>query len=194
MLGPISPANGLHPLVVGENLRQGENGFVATVTDSNPFRMYPPNPIQGLFRRPIALARGLRVFLGYVGRIVEQRWDRVGWLPSPALLENLEARQAEAEPVTVAEVLRLLGPPRKWIKRPESQLMVYGQDVAYELTISVGVPPGVSDLIPIPGVGGIARVDYLGSAVRRDRTLLFFTAEGELVGISVPKPEEEAPE
>ena len=193
MLGPISPAygeTGLHPLVVGENLRPGANGFVATVTDANPFRLYPPNPIEGLFHRPIALARGLRSFLGYVGRIVQQKWERIGRLPNPEELARLNAVRERDVP-TVSTVLDLLGPPRMWIKRANSQLMVYGEDVAYELLITIGAPPGVSDLIPIPGVGGVARVDYVGKEVHRDRTLIFFTADGRLLEVVAPKPSEE---
>jgi hypothetical protein len=90
----------------------------------------------------------------------------------------------------VGRVLDRLGCPQLWIKRREGSLMVYAARVSRELGISVGVPPGVGALIPIPGVGELLRFDWSSTRVHLDRTLLLFDAEGRLLSVQERAPSE----
>lgn len=189
ILGPISPAGRIHPLVVGDDFRISEQGPVADVVDPNPFRMFPPNPLKRLYRSPQTALLGVQFFLGFIGRYVLQRHDGVGTPIDPVLVENLSAlRTVEGQVVDVHRVLDTLGAPRQWIKRPNSQLMVYGSEFRDELAFSLGLPPGVGNLLPIPGIGELLRFDYSHITVDHRRTLLFFDPDDALVAVVQPPP------
>jgi hypothetical protein len=192
ILGPISPAGRIHPLVVGDDFRVSENGPVADIVDPNPFRFYPPNPLKRLYRSPRTMLQGIQFFLGFVLRYALLRRDAIGQEVDYAAVEQLEAlRTQEGATVSVSHVLDALGPPRKWFKRPGSQLMVYGSTARDELSFSLGLPPGVGNLLPIPGVGELLRFDYSHVTLDRQRTLLFLSPDDVLVGVVWPQPQPE---
>lgn len=196
ILGPISPAGRIHPLVVGDDFRVSEQGPVADVIDPQPFRLFPPNPLKRLYRSPQTALIGVQFFLGYVGRYVLQRHDGVGRPLDRSAVDALQAlRNTEGETVDVHRVLDVLGAPRQWIKRPASQLMVYGASARDELSFSLGLPPGVGNLLPIPGIGELLRFDYSHVTLDHSRTLLFFDPDDRLVGVvrppAVDPPEED---
>jgi len=196
ILGPISPAGRIHPLVVGDDFRISEQGPVADVVDPNPFRLFPPNPLKRLYRSPQTALIGFQFFLGFIGRYVLQRHDGVGRPLDREAIARLEAlRTTAGEVLDVHRVLDVLGAPRQWIKRPASQLMVYGNEARDEIAFSLGLPPGVGNLLPIPGIGELLRFDYSHVTIDYTRTLLFFDPDDRLVGVvqtPLPDGEEQA--
>lgn len=189
LLGPISPAGRIHPLTVGDDFRISDKGPVATIVDPNPFRMFPPNPLKRLYRTPRTIMQGLQFYLGFVGRYVLQRHDQKGRRLAPEKLAELQAlRHQDGRVVTAGDVLRILGVPRQWFKRKDSGLMVYGADARDELAFSLGLPPGVGNLLPIPGIGELLRFDYNKVIVEHSRTLVFFDAQERVVGVVQQRP------
>jgi len=195
VIGPVSPAGRIHPLVVGSSFRVEETGPVADIdpgqlaafyppgfgTSWHPFRFYPPFPFERLYRTPRAVIRGFTFFVGFFTRYFFQRHGRVGRAPPPAEVSALEGAEAT---VTVGDVLDRLGPPRRWIKRLEGSVMLYGAEVSREWALSLGIPPGIGNLIPIPGVGNLLQFDYSNTEVERPRTILFFDPEDRLVSLA----------
>ena len=79
--------------------------------------------------------------------------------------------------------LRRLGAPRQWIKRAGGSLMIYSAEVLRELSLAIGVPPGVGTLIPIPGVAEVLRFDYSTLSSSTPRAMLFFDREERLIAV-----------
>lgn len=180
ILGPVSPAGRIHPLAVGSEFRLSRAGPTADLGNAHPFRLYPENPLRHVFAVPRVLMQGMHFYLGFLFRFVGQYQEDVGVPPDEAGLTALaEAPERPDE----GEVLRRLGPPRRWIKRAEGSLMVYGADVLRELNVSLGVPPGVGSLIPIPGVAELLRFDYSTLTKSQPTAILFFDREQKLVDV-----------
>lgn len=181
VLGPISPAGRLHPFVTGTNVRVGRRGPEASaIAGTAAFRAYPLDILRHAYRTPVVLLYGVQFYLGFVLRFVLQRVEQEGLPPPPEGRLALQERQGEWD---VARVLKHLGCPQLWIKRREGSVMFYASRISRELGVSLGVPPGVGSLIPIPGVGELLRFDYNDTDVVMDRTLLLFDPQGRLVSV-----------
>lgn len=180
MLGPVSPAGRIHPLAVGGEFRLSRQGPVADDTGAHPFRIFPQDPLRRLFSLPRVMLQGFTFYVGFLFRYVGQFHVDVGQAPDPAALRELERAP---EPPSSREVLRRIGPPRQWIKRAEWSLMVYSAEVLRELSLAIGVPPGVGTLIPIPGVAEVLRFDYSTLSSSTPRAMLFFDREERLIAV-----------
>lgn len=170
-LGPISPAGRIHPLVVGENFRVGRNGPVA----SKPRQLLAPLPPR-LFQRmasTIPATRGLRAAVASFSFYVD-RTELVGKAPG-------YAPDRDWSGIGQAELLAELGPPQQWIQRSEGSLLVYSGEVWRAHSLYLGLPPGVSNLIPIPGISNL-RFRYAGSDAQRERLLFFLDADKRVQG------------
>lgn len=190
MLGPISPAGRIHPFVTGTNVRVGRRGPEASaIQGTADFRPYPLDILRHAYRTPVVLLYGMQFYLGFVLRFVLQRDEQVGMPPPEAGRTAL--REEGIAGWDVERVLRELGCPQVWIKRREGSVMLYASQVSHELGVSIGVPPGVGSLIPIPGVGELLRFDYNDTDVVRERTLLVFDAQGQLIAAQERRPDPE---
>jgi len=170
-IGPISPAGSIHPYVAGERLEiRGDGGPRAGNVDAL-LRPYPRDFVRRLnFFLPFA--RGLQFAVAGLSFVVEK--DRTTGKPLPA-----EKRAALRPGLAAVDCLRLLGPPRRWIKRESGSIMAYGAEVNHDLDIRVGLPPGVAQLVPIPGLSILSW--YL--SIRTEmayKTVLFFDRDDVL--------------
>lgn len=180
MLGPVSPAGRIHPLAVGGEFRLSRQGPVADDTGAHPFRIFPQDPLRRLFSLPRVMLQGFTFYLGFLFRYVGQFHSDVGQAPDAVALRELE--QAPERPSS-RDVLRRLGAPRQWIKRASGSLMIYSAEVLRELSLAIGVPPGVGTLIPIPGVAEVLRFDYSTLSSSTPRAMLFFDREERLIAV-----------
>ncbi len=182
-IGPISPAGRIHPLVVGSEFRVDERGVAARAPRRGLLRPLPPDFIRraNFF---VPLTRGIEFAIAGFSFFVEKD-SRTGRAPRPVDPAVLGGR------LTAEEVLRRLGPPRLWIKRASGSIMTYGSEVGHDLDIHIGVPPGVAELIPIPGVSNL-RFAYSKKEKLPRRGIFFFDADDVLrsVAMSSAEPDE----
>ncbi len=168
-IGPISPAGRVHALTVGSNFRVTSKGPVA----DRPAALLTPLP-PSMFQRMasmIPLTRGLRAAVASFSFVVG-RARRVGAGPVVAEGEDLRGW-------TLAEVLERLGPPQTWISRRSGSILAYSADSAEDFGFFIGMPPGVANLVPIPGIGNL-RFRYLETLTERAGLLLFLDREGRV--------------
>lgn len=188
-LGPISPAGYIHPYVAGERLEPSpETGRTRAGNVDALLRPYPRDVVRRLnFFLP--LTRGIRGAVASFSFVVE----RDGSIGKPLAPEK---RAALRPGMTAVDCLQLLGPPRQWIKRDGGSIMAYGAEVSHDIEFRVGLPPGVSQLVPVPGVSNLSwflsmrrRVPY--------KTVLFFDRDDVLRVVATnggPEDEEEEDE
>ncbi len=172
-IGPISPAGRIHALVVGDNFRVGRHGPEATP----PRHLLAPLPPR-LFQRmasTIPATRGLRAAVASFSFYVD-RTELTGKAPPYEPTRDWTG-------VSQAELLAELGPPQQWIQRRDGSLLVYSGDVWEAHSLYLGLPPGVSNLIPIPGISNL-RFRYSSSDARRERLMFFLDAEKRVLGWS----------
>ncbi|MBI3723248.1 hypothetical protein HY251_04730 [bacterium] len=181
-IGPISPAGYVHPLVTGENFVVDEQGPHVDQKDTALLRPFPRDFLdRGATFVP--LARGLE--FGIAGFSIFVKKDGLAGAPVPA-----DTAKKLRLGMSVEEILALLGAPRIWIKREHLSFMGYQADVGLDLDLHIGCPPGVSDLIPIPGISSLS---FARSAKSRTpvKTMLFFDSEDRLISaVSNERPEE----
>lgn len=174
-IGPISPAGYVHPLVTGENFRVDELGPIADETDDALLRPFPRDFLRRMCDF-VPLVYGLEFAVAGFSLIIEKD-ARSGAVPADEQRAKIQAG------ASVREVLAAFGPPMQWIKRETGSVMVYKGDVGHDVDFHLGVPPGVSDFIPIPGISSIT-FTYAYKRRTPKKAILFFDGQDALRSIA----------
>jgi hypothetical protein len=171
LLSPISPAGQLHPVVMGRGFRVGKRGIETDLTRTGRLRPIPPQSLQRL-RNFQSLVQGIEFAVMSLSYVVDRRVDTGRPLPAEVVSELPEG-------IDQQQVLSLLGVPDAWVRRATGSVMAYAAERSRDLVLALGVPPGVSDLIPIPGVAQ-SKLVLTWSTETPYKTILFFDPEGRL--------------
>ena len=173
-MGPISPAGEIHPLTVGRGFRVTARGPVAD-SGGQRFRALPSEPWERLtnFRSLIA---GFQFGVMGLSYVVE-RHVQEGEPLDPAAVARLKLGEVDE-----AAVVEALGAPRLWLRRRSGSVMAYEARIREDLIVALGVPPGIGNLIPIPGVAQ-SRFTFAWVESTPYRTVFFFDEAGRLSGV-----------
>jgi len=183
MLGPVSPVGRIHSVAVGgEEFRLDDSGrpIVTINPDGALLRPFSPDILNRFPLLPAQLGGpifgGLRAFIRSMS-LVTQTSSLVGRRLSE------EQLSAVRPGLSAKEVLGVLGSPNRWIRRSGGSLMAYEAKIDDETSFYLGLPPGVSQFVPIPGVSNV-RFRFNRIFRKKYHTLLFFDRDDRLVSIS----------
>lgn len=187
MLGPVSPAGRIHDVTVGSGFHVTDAGPVANATGEPLFRPYPEDLLDrlGAPHSLWSLTEGIEAAIAGFSPVVKRD-------ASEQQLPAAEIRAGLRPGLDVAEVLRRLGPPELWIRRPDESLMLYRGRDRRTLAFYLGVPPPASALLPIPGLSSL-RFRYTSVDERVAKLLLFFDDRDVLQAVAESGPEVSAP-
>jgi hypothetical protein len=101
-----------------------------------------------------------------------------------------EQKEQLFEGMSEKEVLHLLGPPQRWIRRLQGSLMSYEAELGDDLGWYIGVPPLASGMAPVPGIENL-RFRWWTKTKVPYKTLIFFDTEGKLASVVHTAPEAE---
>jgi hypothetical protein len=187
MLGPVSPAGRIHDVTVGSNFHVTDTGPVADARGEPLFRPYPEDLIErlGAPHSLWSLTQGIEAAIAGFSPVVQRD-------ASEQQLPAAEARAGLRPGLDVTEVLRRLGPPELWIRRPQESLMLYRGRDRRTWAFYLGIPPPASALLPVPGLSSL-RFRYTSVDERVEKLLLFFDERDRLRAVSESGPEVSAP-
>jgi hypothetical protein len=191
MLGPVSPAGNIHPVVVGDDFVVTERGVAPgeSSRDQPMFRPVPPG-FPRRYGEPntfYKMLQGGQAFLRGLSFVV---WGETR--SGTPLLEDQLATLERGR--SSEEVLAKLGTPNLWLRRKHGSLMAYKAELGTFLAFYVGMPPLADNIVPIPGLNNLSfRWHY--NVIRPYKTLLLFDTDERLVAWFRNDPEEpeEAP-
>jgi hypothetical protein len=174
-IGPISPAGMIHPYVMGEGFRVDDAGIHADPVKGSLLRPLPPDWLRRMGTL-VDASRGIEFAVASFSFVVEK--ERTSGRP---LGDASRAKLTQG--LTAREVLERLGAPRLFVRRENGSLMAYSAEVGHDLDFRLGVPPGVGNFIPVPGVTNVTFTWTNREDVPR-KTLLFFDANDILVSVA----------
>jgi hypothetical protein len=165
-IGPISPVGTIHRYVVTEHFEITELGPVA---DYDPYRdgllrPFPPNMLQRSSLIP--MARGIEVVTGGLSFVTERHRTHAAPLTA-------DQQRALRLGMSRDDAIRACGVPAQWIGREEGTILTYPVHTTDHFEIHAGVPPGIVDLIPIPGIQALSFVYNIREAAVHSAVLFF---------------------
>jgi hypothetical protein len=188
VIGPVSPAGRLNPVVVGSDFRvvTGQ-GPVAELGGDARLRPVPRDMIRRMAMPNSywSLAQGVEFFLASTSPVSTQEM-RVGRAADDHVPEELKPG------MPAGAALALLGPPDVWVRRSGGSFMLYRGISERGWSIYVGVPPPVGWFVPIPFITSL-RYSYRSERERASKVMLFFDEHDDLLRVS-SSIEESAPE
>ncbi len=174
MIGPISPAGRIEPIISGRSFQVGERGISVARTGEPRLRAYPPD-LGSRFRGVDGLIGGAR-FAVLGQSFVAHQVVRTGTPVEEDDLDRLVI--GETRP---GEAAAILGPPNLWLRRPAGDLMGWGDARRRHVLIRIG-PGAASQFIPVPFIGNLTLNLGFGAGAP-GRVTLIFSPKGVLTTV-----------